>query len=49
MDFDMMREQIQKLPAATGVRRIRLWLFDMYRYSEDYDKLYKMVEELTNS
>lgn len=46
-DFDMMRQIIYKAPVSSPkIRQLRLHLFDLYRYSEDYDKLYQMMHEL---
>ena len=45
-DFEKLRTFIFKLPASPPIRRARLHLFDMYRYSEDYEQLYKYVKEL---
>lgn len=45
-DFDEMRIFILHAPASPPIRRLRLQLFDLYRYMEDYEKLYEMVIEL---
>ena len=47
IDFDEMREWIKKQPARDfSIRRARLYMFDLWRYCEDYDKIIQMVEEL---
>lgn len=45
-DFDEMRDFIMHLPASFPVKRLRLRLFDMYRYAEEYEKLYYFITEL---
>lgn len=45
-DFDSMREYVLKLPAIPSVRKLRLTLFDAYRYNEEYEKLFALVESL---
>jgi len=47
-DFDEMRAFVAKAPTPRGsaslsVRKLRLKLFDLYRYMEDYEQLYKFV------
>lgn len=47
IDFDEMREWIKKQPARDfSIRRARLYMFDLWRYREDYDKIFQMIEEL---
>lgn len=45
-DFDAMREIVKHAPGSPRIKRVRLNLFDIYRYCEEYDKLWKMVEDL---
>ena len=45
-NFDEMRNFVMHLPASLPVKRLRLHLFDIYRYTEDYEKLYNFITEL---
>lgn len=45
-DFDAMREIVKHAPGSPRIKRVRLNLFDIYRYCEEYDKLWEMVEDL---
>lgn len=46
-DFEMMRQIVCNAPVSSPkMRQLRLHLFDLYRYSEDYDKLYQMIYDL---
>jgi len=45
-DFDKMREVVRRAPATPKIRRMRLNMFDIYRYCEEYDKLWQMVNDL---
>ena len=45
-DFDEMRDWIKRQPASIKIKHIRLYLFDMYRYQEEYEKIYAMIKEL---
>lgn len=45
-NFDELRIFIMRAPASPPIRKIRLYLFDMYRYAEDYEKIYKLVTDL---
>ena len=45
-DFDTLRVFVLHCPASPPVRRLRLALFDLYRYEEDYENLYKLVINL---
>ena len=47
-ELDEIRIWILHQPASPSVRALRLHLFDLYRYSEDYEKIYQMVQDLTN-
>ena len=47
-ELDEIRIWILRQPASRSVRTLRLHLFDLYRYGEDYEKIYQMVEDLTN-
>lgn len=46
IDFDELRIFVLRTPASPPIRRARLHLFDMYRYSEDYEKLYQLIIDL---
>lgn len=45
-DFNEMRLFVLHAPASIPIRRLRLQLFDLYRYAEDYEKLYEMITML---
>lgn len=45
-DFDTLRIFVLRCPASPPIRRLRLSLFDRYRYEEDYESLYKMIIDL---
>lgn len=47
-DLDKIREWIMHQPASPKIKRMRINLFDIYRYNEDYEKIYQMVQDLTN-
>lgn len=47
-DLDKIRDWIKRQPASPKIRRMRVNLFDIYRYQEDYEKIYQMVQDLTN-
>ena len=47
-DLDKIREWIRHQPASPKIKRMRVNLFDIYRYQEDYEKIYQMVQDLTN-
>ena len=47
-DLDKIREWIKHQPASQKIKRMRVNLFDIYRYKEDYEKIYQMVQDLTN-
>ena len=47
-DLDAIRTWIAARPASMPVRKLRLHLFDLYRYAEDYEKIYSLIEDLTN-
>lgn len=46
IDFDELRIFVLCAPASPPIRRARLHLFDMYRYLEDYEKLYQLIIDL---
>ena len=48
-ELDNIRVWIMRQPASPTIRTMRLHLFDLYRYGEEYEKIYQMVEELTNN
>lgn len=45
-DLDVMRSFVLHRPGAPALRRLRLWIFDKYRYEEDYEKIYALVTNL---
>jgi len=47
-NLDELRDWIKRQPASPKVKRMRVNLFDIYRYQEDYEKIYQMVQDLTN-
>lgn len=47
-DLDKIREWIKRQSASPKIKRMRVSLFDIYRYKEDYEKIYQMVQDLTN-
>lgn len=46
MNLDEMREWIKQLPADFNIRHARLYLFDLWRYQEEYEKILQFIEEL---
>lgn len=47
-NLDELRDWIKCQPASPKIKRMRVNLFDIYRYQEDYEKIYRMVQDLTN-
>lgn len=45
-DFDTMREFVAHCPASLPIKKLRLHMFDTYRYAEDYEKIYTMITDL---
>lgn len=46
-EFDELREILLHAPAVTPeLRRIRLYLFDIWRYQEEYEKIFEMLDNL---
>lgn len=45
-NFDEMRDWIKKQPGSPKIKRLRLNMFDIYRYCEEYEKIYQMIEDL---
>lgn len=45
-ELDNIRVWILRQPAPHALRALRLHLFDLYRYSEEYEKIYEMVQDL---
>ena len=46
MDFDKIRKWIARQPCSPKIRRLRLAMFDRYRYGEEYEKIFKLIEDL---
>ena len=49
MDFDEMRDYIKSAPASPKIREMRLHMFDLWRYREDYEQIYIMYENIKRS
>ena len=49
LDFDAMRNWLQTLSGSFEIRRARVNIFDRYRYREDYEAIYKFIEEMGGS
>lgn len=47
-DLDEIRAWIKRQPASPKIKWMRVNLFDIYRYREDYEKIYQMIQDLTN-
>lgn len=45
-DFDELRGLIERYPASRKIKNLRLYLFDLYRYAEDYENLYKIITDI---
>ena len=43
-DFDSMREYIAKIPASSSIKKLRLELFGIWRYQEEYEKIYDLLK-----
>jgi hypothetical protein len=48
-NLDEIRDWIRHRPASPKIKRMRVNLFDIYRYQEDYEKIYQMVQDLTQN
>lgn len=48
-NFDEIRDWIKRQPASPKIKRMRVNLFDIYRYQENYEKIYQMVQDLTKN
>lgn len=48
-NLNAIRRWIERRPASPKIRRLRLTMFDRYRYAEEYEKICQMVEYLINS
>lgn len=46
LDFDAMRNWLKSINGSFKIRRARINIFDRYRYREDYDAIYKFIEEM---
>lgn len=47
LDFESMRDWVAKIPTQYWqIRRLRLHMFDKYRYQEDYEHIYTMIKLL---
>lgn len=46
VNLDELRIIVLRAPASPPIRRARLHLFDLYRYMEDYEKLYKLITDI---
>jgi hypothetical protein len=45
-DIDVLRAFVLHCPASPPIRRLRLSLFDRYRYEEDYEAIYQFITDL---
>ncbi len=45
-NLDELRAFIKTCPGSPPIKKLRLVLFDRYRYEQDYEKIYKMVTDL---
>lgn len=46
-DFEELRKIVSHAPAVTPeLRKMRLYLFDMWRYQEEYDKIFILLDNL---
>ena len=45
-NLDELRIFILRAPASPPIRRARLHLFDLYRYAEDYEKIYNLINDI---
>lgn len=45
-NLDEIRKWLERQPASPKIRRARLILFDRYRYTENYDGIYKMIQAI---
>lgn len=42
-DFEEIRAWIEQLPGPVEIKEIRLYWFDMLRYSERYDEIFEFI------
>lgn len=42
-DFEEIRNWIEQLPGSIEIKEIRLYWFDMLRYSERYDEIFEFI------
>jgi len=45
-NFEEMRYFILSQPGSIVIKRLRVALFDRYRYEEDYESIYKLITDL---
>jgi len=45
-DLEEMRRRLFSYPGSPQIKRVRLALFDRYRYEEDYESIYKLITDL---
>ena len=48
-DFDDIRDWVARQPASPKIRHARLTLFDCYRYAEEYEKLYTLINDIKSA
>jgi hypothetical protein len=46
LDLEVIRRFLLTYPAPPKIKRLRLALFDRYRYEEDYESIYKLVMDI---
>lgn len=45
-NLDEIREWITHQPASRKIKQTRIQLFDIYRYQEEYEKIYQMIQDI---
>jgi len=46
MSLNDIRNWIARQPASPRIKHARLHIFDLWRYQEEYEKIYNFVNEL---
>ena len=45
-NLDILRGQVRDSPASPKIRALRLHLFDLYRYGEDYENIFTLLSDI---
>ena len=45
-NIDELREFVLHAPASPPIRKLRLHWFDLYRYRQDYEKIYQLITDI---